>query len=90
MAGDFGTNERFGSEASVVGAGVCCFEKERRDDGGRKKSAWWWKFFRKHFFRGLLGFALPDVPGAVFYKPEERAVVSSKKVNGEMWMCAAA
>ena len=33
-------------------------------------------------FSGSTRFALPDIPGAVFYKPEERAVVSSKIIDG--------
>ncbi len=32
-------------------------------------------------FSGSTRFALPDIPGAVFYKPEERAVVSSKIID---------
>ena len=37
------------------------------------------------FFSGPTRFILPDIPGAVFYKPEERAVVSSKEIDGVTW-----
>jgi len=36
------------------------------------------EIFSETFFSGPTRFALPDVSGAVFYKPEERAVVSKE------------
>lgn len=33
-------------------------------------------------FSGSTRFSLPDIPGAVFYKPEERAIVMSRKIDG--------
>ncbi|MFK5921749.1 MAG: BatD family protein [Verrucomicrobiota bacterium] len=35
------------------------------------------------FFDGPTLLSLPDIAGAVFYKPEERALVSSKSINGQ-------
>ena len=37
------------------------------------------------FFAGPTNFSLPDIAGAVFYKPEERALVSSKTVAGQAY-----
>ncbi len=37
----------------------------------------------KTFFDGPTLLSLPDIAGAVFYKPEERALVSSKSINGQ-------
>lgn len=37
------------------------------------------------FFSGPTTFSLPNIPGAVFYKPEERALVSSKNIAGQTY-----
>lgn len=36
-------------------------------------------------FSGATRFSLPDIPGAVFYKPEERAVVMSREIDGQSY-----
>ncbi len=37
------------------------------------------------FFAGPTNFTLPDIAGAVFYKPQERALVSSKTIDGKTY-----
>ena len=38
--------------------------------------------FSETHFSGSTRFTLPDIAGAVFYKPEERAVVSTQEIDG--------